>query len=239
MTSELPEMRASDAERDQVAEALREAFAEGRLNTAEFEERLEAVYGARTRGELTPLVRDLPPSGTVPAGPAAPAERSPVRSGTAAWADRFGGTASSRGGVAVMSGFVRKGRWTAPRAFTCLAFWGGASIDLRQARFEDREIVIRATAVMGGVEVLVPEDAEVVVEGIGIMGGFDQSATGDGVPGAVRVRVTGFAFWGGVSVERKPLGGSGKRGREDGPGNLPGRSGHGRLHGDGGRGELG
>jgi hypothetical protein len=35
------------------------------------------------------------------------------------------------------------------------------------------------------------------------MGGFDHSQSGTGQPNAPRVVVTGFAFWGGVSVERK------------------------------------
>jgi hypothetical protein len=44
----LPELRASDADREQVAEVLRDALAEGRLDMEEFEERLEATYKART-----------------------------------------------------------------------------------------------------------------------------------------------------------------------------------------------
>lgn len=211
MTSDLPGMRASDGERDRVAELLRDAFAEGRLNTEEFDERLDSVYRARTRGDLEPLVQDLPAAGTV----ATPVTGERGRG----WADRIGGEPTSRGGVAVMGGFVRKGRWTVSRVFTCFCFWGGADIDLREARFEDREVVVRATAIMGGVHITVPHDAEVQISGLGIMGGFDQSATGDGVPGAVRIRITGFAFWGGVGVERKkPKNAEGKARKLDGGG---------------------
>ncbi|HUA50325.1 MAG TPA: DUF1707 domain-containing protein [Solirubrobacteraceae bacterium] len=53
-------LRASDADRDQVAERLRHATAEGRLNADELEERLEAAFAARTYGELDALVVDLP-----------------------------------------------------------------------------------------------------------------------------------------------------------------------------------
>lgn len=57
---------------------------------------------------------------------------------------------------------------------------------------------------MGGVNVVVPPGIEVVVRGIGIMGGFDHREEGTPAqPGAPRVVVTGFAFWGGVGVERK------------------------------------
>jgi hypothetical protein len=55
-----PTQRASDAERDTVAERLRDAAADGRLEPDELEERLSAAYGARTHGELTRLTEDLP-----------------------------------------------------------------------------------------------------------------------------------------------------------------------------------
>ncbi|WP_457784648.1 DUF1707 SHOCT-like domain-containing protein, partial [Streptomyces griseus] len=51
-------MRASDAERERIAEMLREAVAEGRLDMDEFDQRLETAYKARTHGELEPLVQD-------------------------------------------------------------------------------------------------------------------------------------------------------------------------------------
>jgi hypothetical protein len=53
-------LRASDADRDQIAERLRKATAEGRLLAEELEERLEATFGARTYGELDAVVADLP-----------------------------------------------------------------------------------------------------------------------------------------------------------------------------------
>jgi hypothetical protein len=53
-------LRASDADRDRIAERLREATAEGRLAAEELEERLEVTFAARTYGELDPLVADLP-----------------------------------------------------------------------------------------------------------------------------------------------------------------------------------
>ncbi|MFE7120350.1 DUF1707 domain-containing protein [Streptomyces sp. NPDC057654] len=198
--SELPDMRASDSERDRIAEALREALAEGRLDMDEFDQRLGAAYKARTHGELEVLVRDLPAPGR--AGVDA-SRRTSEPGGSPDWTERVGGQATSRWGVAVMGGFQRGGRWIAPRAFNSVAFWGGGQIDLRDARFEDRDITIRCFAIMGGMEVVVPPDVEVHVSGIGIMGGFDDKASGPGTPGAPRVTVSGLAFWGGVSVKRK------------------------------------
>jgi hypothetical protein len=53
-------LRASDADREYVAERLRNATAEGRLLAEELEHRLEAAFSARTYGELNALVSDLP-----------------------------------------------------------------------------------------------------------------------------------------------------------------------------------
>src|SRR3954470_13308129 len=53
-------LRASDAERERVAETLRRHHLDGRLDTEELQERLERAYAARTTGELAPLLADLP-----------------------------------------------------------------------------------------------------------------------------------------------------------------------------------
>lgn len=59
-------VRVSDAERESVAERLRKAHAEGRLDTAELEERVARCFAAKTRAELEPLVVDLPGRRNVP-----------------------------------------------------------------------------------------------------------------------------------------------------------------------------
>jgi hypothetical protein len=67
-------LRASDSDREEVAERLRAATAEGRLLAGELEERLEVAFRARTYGELDALVVDLP----VPAAATLPARRRPA-----------------------------------------------------------------------------------------------------------------------------------------------------------------
>ncbi|RPK56490.1 hypothetical protein EES42_40710 [Streptomyces sp. ADI95-17] len=202
MTSDLPEMRASDSERERVAETLREAVAEGRLEMAEFEQRLEAAYKARTHGELEPLVRDLPAPGVA----VAPVGAAPARTGSQKrWADRIGKPATSSGAFAMWGGFGRRGNWTVGRKFTAFAMWGGGEIDLREANFEDREVVIRCITIMGGIQVTVPPELNVEVRGVGFMGGFGERSKDEGIPSpdSPRVRITGFALMGGVGVEHK------------------------------------
>jgi Domain of unknown function (DUF1707) len=70
------ELRASDAEREAVAERLRRAAGEGRLDPEELEERLGRAYAARTRRDLDALVADLPGAAAPrPAVPTAVADR--------------------------------------------------------------------------------------------------------------------------------------------------------------------
>ncbi len=72
-------IRASDQDRGVVQQALTEAYADGRLDREEFDERSEQATGARTLGELSPIVADLvsprPGRATAPSSrPATPAE---------------------------------------------------------------------------------------------------------------------------------------------------------------------
>jgi Domain of unknown function (DUF1707) len=70
------DIRASDAEREAVAAAVRDHAAAGRLDADELEDRLGRVYGARLRADLAPIVADLPPLERA-AAPPRPAGRIP------------------------------------------------------------------------------------------------------------------------------------------------------------------
>jgi hypothetical protein len=70
-------LRASDAERERVAEALRRHHVDGRIDTDELQERLERCYAARTGDDLAALLTDLP-------GEATPRRPNP-RAGHARW----------------------------------------------------------------------------------------------------------------------------------------------------------
>jgi hypothetical protein len=66
------QLRISDAERHQVAELLREAAGDGRIDLSELDERLEATYNAKTYADLVPITADLQAVGpTTHTGPAA------------------------------------------------------------------------------------------------------------------------------------------------------------------------
>jgi len=191
-------LRASDADRERVAETLREAAGDGRLTMDELDERLDAVYAAKTYAELVPVTQDLPDhsgASSVPA-PSRPATGD-VR--------QYGGEATSHTAVAILGGFSRKGDWVVPKTFNAFMMLGGGEIDLRDARFAEREVSIHVVAILGGCEITVPEDATVNVNGIGIMGAFEHSAQGSGTSsGGPVINISGVALMGGVDVTRKP-----------------------------------
>ena len=105
--------------------------------------------------------------------------------------------------IAIMGGADRKGSWLVPRELKVWAIMGGASIDLRDAKFAPGVTEIDVTVLMGGVEITVPRGVRVETIGAGVMGGFAASA-GDATaldPSQPVLRVTGLAIMGGVDVK--------------------------------------
>ena len=83
-----PDMRASDADRQEVVERLRSALDDGRLKMDEYLERMGVAYEAVTYGDLVPLYRDLPeakpavrPQPAAPPAPVPPPHAEVVRRG--------------------------------------------------------------------------------------------------------------------------------------------------------------
>lgn len=194
----LSKVRAGDLDRRLAIDILSLAMTQGYLSTTEFEDRAGKALAAKTFGELDALTEDLP----------TPAPKPPSASGTPASSasdvDPDVNVILNR--IAVMSGSELKGRSAVGEHLYALALMGGVEIDLRNAIFTSSSITIRATAIMGGIEIVVPENAAVQVNGIGFMGGFGSEAdtVGPGAPGAPTITVTGLAFWGGVRVARRP-----------------------------------
>ncbi len=70
-------MRASDADRDAVISDLSEHFQAGRLTAGELDERTGRALTARTWGELTELLADLPATRSAPRASAGPSASAP------------------------------------------------------------------------------------------------------------------------------------------------------------------
>lgn len=181
-------MRASDADRDRIADRLREALAEGRLTAEEHAERIDAVYRAKTYAELTPIVADLPdPAGT----PAvlrddlpAPRPVSPTI-------------------VAIVSGAERRGRWLVDPELTVVTVMGGVELDLRQAVLSRREVTINVTNILGGVSVTVPPGVRVIDSVASVLGGCTVPPDDAVAADAPVIRLTGMVLLGGIDVRRR------------------------------------
>jgi hypothetical protein len=195
------QLRISDAERHQVAEILRQAAGDGRIDLDELDERLEATYAAKTYADLVPITLDLPAQGGLVQRPAAALVPSAGPGGPLV----VPGAQHARH-IAIMGGIDRRGHWVVPANLTVFAMMGGATLDMREARFAAREVVVTVNAFMGGADIVVPPHVHVVMEGIGIMGGYagpSGTAPEELVADSPTLIVRGVAIWGGVSVSRK------------------------------------
>jgi hypothetical protein len=176
-------MRASDAERERTVTTLRDGAAHGRLTFDELAQRTEIAYEATTGAELERLVADLPQAH--PEVVEAPRKR-------------------RRWNIAVLGGCDRKGRWRPAPDSVALAVLGGVGLDLRDATIEGDELVITAVAVLGGIEIVVPEGVEVDLDGFALLGGNEhEQGTAPVRPGTPVVRVRAFSLLGGIGVKVK------------------------------------
>ncbi len=193
-------LRASDADREHVAELLGRAFAEGRLSTEEHSERLEATYAAKTMGELRPLVADLPVVFAPPTAAAGTAFGGLAGMTVADATGRYGGEPV----VAVFGEAKRTGRWLVRSGLNARALFGSVELDLTEAVLEQREITITANAVFGEVIIRVPEGVILHDEGSAIFGSRKLTS----MPGTIFgpetpvVHVQGIALFGNVEAKR-------------------------------------
>ena len=203
-------MRISDADRQRVADVLRDAAGEGRIDLDELDERLELTWGARTYADLVPITADLalPPHGPTQQPHAQPVSTPVPRppSGVPA--------VGHNSSLAIMSECKRQGVWSVPEHHSAFALMGSVVIDLRQAQLSAHETLLNASSIMGEVKVIVPADMHVVMDGTPIMGEFTQAK--DKVPaqigpGSPVVRIRGMALMGSVTVQRQPAPGTPKK----------------------------
>lgn len=178
-------LRASDADREQTAAVLRQAAAEGRLDMAELEQRLERAFAAKTYADLVPLTADLPTSATGP-----DREVGLMRIGQ----DEIN---------AVLSERKVKGRWLVPPHLRVRAIAGSVTLDFTEAAVP-LEVTLDIQVGLGGVTLIVPDDVACEFEGgTTFLSEFKNKSRGVAEPGTPRIRVRGSAILGEV-VARGP-----------------------------------
>ena len=178
--------RASDRERDAVVQRVQDAFAEGRLDDTEFDERSRAALTARTHADLGALLADLPAAPSAP-GPA-PALPGP-----------------GRFAVALKSSVRRAGRWRVPERYTTVVYKGGGWLDLRAAEFSGPVTTFLAVAYKSRVTILVPPNVRVEMTGLGVTQDVHDEDPGYRLPadGPV-IHVRGIAYKGTVEIATRP-----------------------------------
>jgi class 3 adenylate cyclase len=181
------EVRADDAEREAAVRELREHTAVGRLTLEEFSERVDEALGARTRGELALVRRQLP-------------ELAETRRRRPAWL-----------GVAIFSHFVRRGHLRLRRLFVALSLlFGDLDLDLRQAAIDRGRATVLVIAIFGNADMYVPEGIDVDVSGIPLGGHVRDWGRDEPKEGSPRLRVRVFTLFGTADVFRVPPGAQGR-----------------------------
>ena len=186
-------LRASDADRDQVATLLSTAYAEGRLTREEHDERVDQLMAAKTFDDLIPITRDLVVVGS-------PAPVAAQQSASRYTIDATGQDVQPDKMIAIFGGVTRTGRWRVRKKIQAFALFGGMDLDLRDAIFEAPMVEISGLWCFGGLDMKVPEGIEVQDHTAGIFGGTDVRDIGGPVPGAPTLVIKGVALFGGVSV---------------------------------------
>jgi hypothetical protein len=194
--------------RERTVAALCEAFADDRLELAEFERRLDIAHRSVTAGELAALVNDLPAPQPPPPQPA----RDTLARGSRAVREAV---RDSRTFLAFMGGLERRGNWSPARRNVVIAIMGGAELDFREVDLPAGETEVYLFCMMGGAEIIVPPDLSVDASGIAIMGGFGHaSASGVRDLDTPVLRINGFCLMGGVEISVRHPGESPKDARQ-------------------------
>ncbi len=169
-------LRAGDADRDAVAELLRVAAAEGRIDLSELEERLGRLNQAKTYGELDALVADLPA--------AAQLDTLVLRTTTA--------------------NIKQAGRWVVPKLITAQSTTGWITIDFTRAVCAHREVTVEVVTKTAWIELILPEGWAARVGPLGTYTGhLSNKAAGLPEPGSPLVTVTGDPLFGYIKIRQR------------------------------------
>jgi hypothetical protein len=177
------DIRASDADRNDVVQLLTDAATDGRLTLEEYTERSGTAYAARTVGELADLTADLTRTSTA----IAPRASGVIDTGPEEM-------------IAIFGNESRKGRWMVPEHLQAKSIFGDCHIEMQNAILQHRVTTIDATARFGSVTIFVPDGVDVRLTGRAIFGDKSSKLRGEPRPGAPVLVVRCDVFCGSVTV---------------------------------------
>ncbi len=180
--------------REQVIQALTDAFANDHLSVTELEDRLEKAYRAETAGEALALVAGLPGVTAGSAGLVRSAVPVAVEVPHASQRERF---------LSFMSSQSRRGIWTVPRALDVVALFSDTTLDLTQAALPKDIVDIHVSVYFANVRIVVPSGLRVVNRVGAFAANVESEPALDLAPmtqGAPVVRITGNAVFANVEI---------------------------------------
>lgn len=183
--------RASDADRDRVAEVLHTAYAEGRITLSEHDERTQAALRAKTFDDLTGLTTDLVPQQTLPVHAKAAGKRLVVTDGANPESDKLS---------TVMSTIKRDGHWRVRAHSVANNVMGDIKLDLTQATFDAPVVEVTGTLLMGSILLRVPPGVTIVDEVTHILGETSIKDVGEPDPTMPTIVLTGTNIIGDIKV---------------------------------------
>src|ERR1700733_9637857 len=190
-----PALRASDADRDRGIDVLRAAVGDGRLDPAEFDERLDAALAARTIDALVPLTADLV------AAPGSNLALTLPRAGTPAE------PAAELVTIREKHGSVRReGRWTLPHRLALRTAWCNVLLDLTSAVRSGPELIIELQVRGGNVDLVLAPGMVVDANELRVKHGAlaISSDAGDDTPETLHIRLVGTMKHGRIGARWVP-----------------------------------
>lgn len=182
----------SDDDREQTVKRLTAAFAEDAIAVDEFERRVAAVYRARSTEALAEVTRDLP----------APAESTPPPPAPTDHPTSLARRPLQKVG-SILSQVERQVQGPMPECLDLRSVVGSMDVDLRRADFPPGVTEIRVEAILGNIEIELPETVHVEDEGHAFLGTFSvrgrSRATRDASTPVVRI--TGRSILAKVEIE--------------------------------------
>lgn len=190
-------MRCGDQDREEAAQHLATAFAQGRITREEHDERLESCWRARTFGDLDALLLDL---GPVPQATREAAQHLPAPQGAGPVVDRRQSGDGTDRIRSVMSDTRRQGQFRLAASTRVVTVMGNMVVDLTQAVFEADECVLDLGVVMSDLRVVVGPGVAVRDESGSVMSDVRFSGLAPVPAGSPVVVLRGHAVMSSVKV---------------------------------------
>ena len=185
------DFRVGHADREQVAGLLQQAVGQGMLTLDEFSDRMDAALAARTRGELSAVLIDLPGMQLAPAlweraephPPAPPVNTAlPLK--------------------VTMSSIRRSGHWQVPDRVALKSRFSNVIIDLTQAEIRTPLVALDVDDICSSIEIVLPDDFTADLNGLRCLGSSANSKVSPAPPaGRVHMIVRGNLRFGALTVK--------------------------------------